>query len=164
MSAKHIIYYTWATSEVAWARSSEGLRGSFGRFFEELRRSSVLSANVGAVSKRTCVAIVVLWALLRSTGTLSWATAWPKWSFFGAFLWFLGHSWKLSGSFWANKLDNVNVDRLILALTSVIYQNMGEKDWIYNRILIFNCMDVGLKLWCLGKEFENLKHNSEKKA
>ena len=63
-----------------------GLRtvcGAFSEgFFVELRRSSVLNANVGAISRRTCVAMGVPWALLGSTWTLSWATAWPKCWFF----------------------------------------------------------------------------------
>ena len=45
--------------------------GSFGGFLEELRRSSVLNANVGAVSSCTCVATGVPWALLGSTWTRS---------------------------------------------------------------------------------------------
>lgn len=52
-------------------QSSEGRRGSFGGFFEKLRRSSVLNANVGAVSSCTCVATGVPWALLGSTWTRS---------------------------------------------------------------------------------------------
>ena len=67
-------------------QSSEGRRGSFGGFFEKLRRSSVLNANVGAVSRFTWVAMGGPWAVLGSTWTPSWATAWPKCSFFGAFL------------------------------------------------------------------------------
>ena len=77
--------------------------GSLGGFFEELRRSSVLNANVGAVSRCTWVAMGVPWALLRSTWTPLWATAWPKWSFF-------------AGIF------------LIFALTSFAYENVGEKN------------------------------------
>ena len=69
MSANHIIYYTWATSEVSADRSSEGRRGSLGGFFEKLRRSSVLNANVGAVFRCTCVGLGVPWALLGSTWT-----------------------------------------------------------------------------------------------
>ena len=60
--------------------------GLFGGFFEELRKSSVLNANVGAVSRSTWVAMGGPWAVLGSTWTPSWATAWPKCSFFGAFL------------------------------------------------------------------------------
>ena len=73
----------------------------------ELRRSSVLNANVGAVSRRTCVAMGVPWELLGSTWTLSWATAWPKCSFLKTFSW-------------------------IFALTSFAYENVGEKNRIYD--------------------------------
>ena len=66
--------------------------GSLGGFFEELRRSSVLNANVGAVSRCTWVAMGGPWALLGSTWAPSWATAWPKCSVFWSFLSFLGHS------------------------------------------------------------------------
>ena len=98
MSANHIIYYTWATSEVVRERPSDDRWGSLVRFFEELRRSSVLNANVGAVSRCTWVAMGGPWALLGSTWAPSWATAWPKCSVFWSFLSFLGHSWKLSGT------------------------------------------------------------------
>ena len=65
-------------------------------FFVELRRSSVLNANVGAVSRRTCVAMGVPWALLGSTWTLSWATAWPKCLFFlNIFFDFCSHELRL---------------------------------------------------------------------
>ena len=73
-----------------------GLRtvcGAFSEgFFEELRRSWVLNANVGAVSRRTCVAMGVPWALLGSTWTLSMGHRMAQVLLFWGILFFLWHS------------------------------------------------------------------------
>lgn len=88
-------YYLLHLSHVGDLRgqSSEGRRGSFGGFFEKLRRSSALNANVGAVSSCTCVATGVPWALLGSTWTRSKGHRMAQvFAFFCEFLSFLRYS------------------------------------------------------------------------